>query len=312
MPVRRLWAFCAATLLAAASVAAQQTYYPADRDSLRQLIAVTQGKEKLEAYKYLAIAYFFESTDDLKMDTMLAIYAQMDAEAQKQGNFRICGLIRHNILAAFHNVKKYDEIIRRAPVYLDFLEKNGVWNHYYNVYRSLIKAYTRSYQFDRALAESQIIYDKARELQLEDGIAYTLYAMAEVYEAQSRNEEAEDFLRRAVEQMKGDPGFYAILADAYYDLCQILLTMERYDEALTEIQEYEKLIRLYEENAKQEVPTARSNLFGCYARLYNNIGDTDKAEYYTNKLDSTAQTRVYKIMAYSNRAKIFRARAQYE
>ena len=88
--------------------------------------------------------------------------------------------------------------------------------------------------------------------------------------------------------------------------------MERYDEALTELEEFEKVNQLYEERVKQAIPTTRANLFGCYARLYNSIGEVDKAEYYTDKLDSIAQTPVYKVMSYRNRAKIFRARKQYD
>jgi AraC-like DNA-binding protein len=301
----------ATCLLLLTPVAAQQGY-PTDRDSLRHLIAISRGKDKLDAYKYLAVAYFYESKDELKMDTLLAVYEQMDAEAQRQGEYKVCGLIRYNILAAFQNIKKYDEIIRRAPEYLDFLEKKQVWTHYFNVYQARIKAYTRSYQFDRALAGSQEMYDKAQTLNFDDGIANALYGMADVYEAQGRNEEAEHCLRQVIARMEGKSRFYSILAEACYDLCQILLSMERYDDALLELKEFEKVNQLYEESAGQQVPTTRANLYGCYARLYNNTGDTGKAEYYTDKLDSVIQTRVYKIMVYHNRAKIFQARKQYD
>jgi AraC-like DNA-binding protein len=294
------------------TAAGAQQYYPADRDSLRQLIAVSEGKEKLDAYKYLAVAYFFESKDELKMDTMLAVYEQMDAEAQRQGDYKVCGLIRHNILAAFHNAKNFDEIFRRTPAYLDFLEKKQVWTHYFNVYRALVKACIRSYRFDRALAESQAMYDKARGLNFEDGIAGALFCMSDVYEAQGRNEDAEHCLRQSILLMTGKTAFYSILPEAYYDLCQILLSMERYDETLLELREFEKANQLYEESARQEIPTTRANLYGCYARLYNSTGDIAQAEYYTNKLDSVAQTRVYRIMVCYNRAKIFRARKQYD
>ena len=304
------FAVCAGLLPALSAPA--QTNLPADKDSLRQFIDTAQGKAKLDAYMYLAVAYFFESKDELKMDTMLAVYAQMDAEARRQGNIRAGGILRYNILSAFRNVKKHDEVIRRGAEYLDFLEEKQAWSYYFNVYRLWICSFTDSYQYGRALAESQKMYDKARSLNREDGMANALYTMADIYGEQDRNEDRLHHLRQAAGLMKGKPDFYPILANLYYDLCQALLSMKRYDEALPELEEFEKVNQLYEESAKREVPTTRANLFGCYARLYNNTGDIDKAEYYTDKLDSIAQTAVYATMVCTNRAKIFLARKQYD
>ena len=282
------------------------------KDSLRRVIASTQGEEKLKAYMYLATAYFFESKDELKMDTMLTIYSEMDKEARKQDNIKMRGVIRCNILAAFKNQGNFDEVFRRAPEYLTLLEKGQSWFHYYNVYRYLVDSYLRVYQFDRALAEAKTMYDKAQSFNHKDGMALALYAMAQISGKQDRWEEAVSLERQTIELMKGDPINYPIMANVYFDMCQSLLSLERYDELEPELKAFENINRLYEENVKREIPTTRANLWECYARYYIAINKLDKAEQYYNKIDSALQTTAYKILVHHGRAKIYRLRKQFD
>lgn len=282
------------------------------KDSLRRAIAHTHGEEKLNAYRLLAVTYFFESKDSLKMDTMLTIYSQMDKEAQKQNNIEIRGVIRNNILAAYKNQGNFDEVFQRAPAYLALLEKEQNWFYYYNVYRFLVDSYLKVYQFDRAIAEAQKMYDKAHTFNHKDGMALALYAMAQIAGRQDRWEEAVTMERQAIELMKGDPKNYPILANVYFDLCQSMLSLKRYKELEPDLKAFENINRLYEENVKKEIPTTRANLWECYARYYIAVNELDKAELYYNKIDSALETTVYKILVYHGRAKIYRLRKQFD
>ena len=164
-------------LLSSAIVCGQSDDSQQKKDSLRRVIAVTQGEEKLNAYMHLAVAYYFESSDELKMDTMLSVYSEMDREARKQKNVGKRGIIRYNILHAFKNAGNFDEIFKRTPEYLNFLEKEEEWFLYYNAYTTLVDAYLLVYQFDKALAEAQKMYDKAQSFKHDDGMAQALYAI---------------------------------------------------------------------------------------------------------------------------------------
>ena len=84
-------------------------------DSLRNRIAITEGKEKLEAYGSLSSLYWGEVRDEHKRDTLLAIYREYDAEAERQHNHKRRAGIKANILTMFDNALLFDEVIRRAP-----------------------------------------------------------------------------------------------------------------------------------------------------------------------------------------------------
>jgi len=282
------------------------------KDSLRKVIATMQGEDKLNAYMHLAVAYFFESKDELKMDTMLTIYSEMDREAQKQGDIKKRSMIRCNILKAFINAGNSGEVLKRAPEYLDFIETQQSWFHYYNAYTSLVNTCLDVYQFDRALAEAQKMYDKAQSFKHDDGMAQALYAMGKIYRKQERGNDEVHVLRQAIELMKEKTDYYPIMANLYCDLCQTMIDLEYYDELEVELKAFENLNNLYEEEVKREVPTTRANLWGCYGEFYIAKNELDKAEYYYNKIDSALQTNVYKIMVSKGRTRIYRSRKQFD
>jgi len=282
------------------------------KDSLRHAVASTQGEDKLKAYMHLAAAYFFESNDKLKMDTMLTIYADMDKEAERQKNVKMRGLIRCNIIKSLMNGGNAEEVFQRAPEYLKFLQKEKAWLHYYALYADLIIVYVNTYQFDRALSEAQEMYRQAQADNQEDGMVQALYAMSNIYFRQDRGADGIDLSYQVIDLIKDKPTYYFISSKVYFNLCQSLLSLKQYDRLLPELQAFENVNNLYEAFAKQSIPTTRANLYGCYARYYLDINDLDKAEYYYNKMDSTQQTASYKIMLHRGRANIYRKRKQFD
>ena len=63
------------------------------KDSLRQVIEHSEGIDKLRSYNRLYYLYMSEIADDQKMDTLLMLLNRVEAEAIKQGNAEMQGMV---------------------------------------------------------------------------------------------------------------------------------------------------------------------------------------------------------------------------
>ena len=66
------------------------------KDSLRQVIEHSEGIDKLRSYNRLYYLYMSEIADDQKMDTLLMLLNRVEAEAIKQGNAEMQGMVYGN------------------------------------------------------------------------------------------------------------------------------------------------------------------------------------------------------------------------
>jgi AraC-like DNA-binding protein len=298
-------------LLMPACVMAQSTAQSL-KDSLRQVIATVEGAEKLTAYGRLTNIYFVESArDDLKMDTLLALYREYDAEALRQERFDLQGVVRTNIIGAHTNRSEYGEVVRLTPEFLAYLSKQEVWTHYYSVYRSYIHALINMNEYSKAIERAQQMYDEANQRDHDGGRGFALYALSTVYGNMSRNEEEAKYMREAVDFLKKDVGLVSFTAQAYFRLCNALINLGRYDEALIEAKEFEKINYLYEEESKSHQPTTWMNLWRIYMNLYVNTERYDMAEIYCNRLDSIGGGMSVQHTIANARARIYHSRRQY-
>ncbi len=234
-------------LLLLTYTAAAQNNTQHRKDSLRNRIAVAEGQDKLDTYRLLTSIYFGEAAgDSLKMDTLLVLYAQYDAEALRQQQFKTQGLIRTNILSALLNRGTYDEIFRLAPDYLSYLAEHEVWTHYYAVYRTVLHARLRQGEYDQALAGAQQMYDQAKGRGHDDGVGMALYMISSVYGQMSRPDEEEKYIRECIGVIQATDDLLWLTQQAYFRLCSVLAYEGRYDEALGQAKELEAVNVRYE------------------------------------------------------------------
>lgn len=290
---------------------AGQTNTQHQKDSMRMVISQTKDIEKLRAYNRLATLYFAESKDPLKMDTMIALYKELDAEAKRQGNKAHQGIARGNTLAAFINARNYSEIFKRAPRYLKELEEIGEWTYYFHIYKTLVEARLFNGEFDEAIRVATKMYEQARRLGKDEDMGQALLTMAGVYAAQRRQEESENHLRQGLKLIEKEDRLLSLAAKGWFDLCQTLLSENRYEDALEAASRFEAVNERYDAHAGVTVATSWGNLWGVYARLYVNTGEYDKAEAYCQKIDSIIDSPRYKIIVYHTRAKILNAQGHY-
>jgi len=279
------------------------------KDSLRNVIAQSEGKEKLNAYGRLTNLYYFEADDEQKRDSLFALYDEMDAEAERQGSNGWRGVIRVNKLHVLNSIQQFDAVIKLAPDYLKFIEKLEAWDIYYQLYGPLILAYRNKGNNDEALAVAQKMYEFAKEKKDDTGIGLALYALSRIYGNQRRFTEQENYLRECISIIYDNTPTLNVLANAYSGLGFCLIAQQRYDEAIKIADEYEQIIERYEKASSSYQRSARQNQYLVYLDAYRQSERFDKAEIYCNKLDSISNGT---INLYEEKAAIYLWKKQYD
>lgn len=281
------------------------------KDSLRQVIEHSEGIDKLKSYNRLCYLYMSEVADDQKMDTLLMLFNQVEAEAIKQGNVEIQGMVYGNAIIAHINRSEHDKVIEKAPAYLDFYIENGLWKFYYQIHMQLITAYNLKGEYEPAVEEAEKMYARAKERKDKAGMATALYATGLIYNSQDRWKEEEKCFRECIDLLWEVSGYDNILTQSYAFLCMVLRAQNRYDELLQLVPEYEKAIARFEKASGRTQPEARGNLYIALMNTYIDIHDYDKAEPYLAKIEALINNDISRFELLRARALILRSRGDY-
>ena len=281
------------------------------KDSLRQVIEHSEGIDKLKSYNRLCYLYMSEVADDQKMDTLLMLFTQVEAEAIKQGNVEIQGMVYGNAIIAYMNRSEHDKVIEKAPAYLDFYIENGLWKFYYQIHMQLITAYNLKGEYEPAVEEAEKMYARAKERKDKAGMATALYATGLIYNSQDRWKEEEKCFRECIDLLWEVSGYDNILTQSYAFLCMVLRAQNRYDELLQLVPEYEKAIARFEKASGRTQPEARGNLYIALMNTYIDIHDYDKAEPYLAKTEALINNDISRFELLRARALILQSRGDY-
>ena len=263
------------------------------KDSLRQAIEHAEGIDKLKSYNKLYYLYMSEVADDQKMDTLLMLFTQVEAEAIKQGNVEMQGMVYGNTIISHINRKEYDEIIQKAPGYLDFYIRHELWKFYYQINMQLITAYNLKGDYKQAAEAAELMFDRARKREDKAGMALALYATGITYNVQNRWKEEEECFRECAGLLWEVSGYDNILTQSYAFLCTALRAQAQYDKLLQLVPDYEKAIARFEKSSGRTQPEARGNLYVALMNTYIDTKDYDKAGEYLSK--SLIPQHYYKI-----------------
>ena len=299
------------SLLSLASPLSAQNSLQRQKDSLRQVIEHSEGIDKLRSYNRLYYLYMSEIADDQKMDTLLMLLNRVEAEAIKQGNAQMQGMVYGNAIIAHINRSEYDKVIEKAPAYLDFYIENGLWRFYYQIHMQLITAYNLKGEYEAAVEEAEKMYARAKERKDKAGMATALYATGIVYNSQDRWKEEEKCFRECIGLLWEVSGYDNILTQSYAFLCMVLRAQNRYDDLLQLVPEYEKAIARFEKAAGRAQPEARGNLYIALMNTYIDIREYDKAEPYLAKIEGLVNNDISRFELLRARALILRARGDY-
>lgn len=275
------------------------------------MIEHSEGIDKLKSYNRLCYLYMSEVADDQKMDTLLMLFNQVEAEAIKQGNVEIQGMVYGNAIIAYMNRSEHDKVIEKAPAYLDFYIENGLWKFYYQIHMQLITAYNLKGEYEPAVEEAEKMYARAKERKDKAGMATALYATGLIYNSQDRWKEEEKCFRECIDLLWEVSGYDNILTQSYAFLCMVLRAQNRYDELLQLVPEYEKAIARFEKASGRTQPEARGNLYIALMNTYIDIHDYDKAEPYLAKTEALINNDISRFELLRARALILQSRGDY-
>ena len=291
----------------------QQSSFEAQKDSLRNLISQTEGKDKLRAYTQLSYLYMAEVGDDRKMDTLLVVFDEIEKEARKQGDLSQQGMVRGNRIVAFENKGMYDEAIRIAPETLEFLADNELWRFYYIVFSVVTDSYSNKGDYNGAISGAKQVYELAKERSDKEGMAVAHYAMANVYNHQKRWADMETNLRECIALLYSSDLYLNILTQSYTFLTYALRMLDRYDEALQILPEFEQAVRRYDEYTATTQHEAWGNYYTACMKIYLDMGEYDEAETWLSKLEeSGANQQVSQYDILEAKAKILKSHKKYE
>lgn len=282
------------------------------KDSLRQVIEHSEGIDKLRSYNRLYYLYMSEIADDQKMDTLLMLLNRVEAEAIKQGNAEMQGMVYGNTIIAHINRSEHDKVIEKAPAYLDFYIENGLWKFYYQIHMQLITAYNLKGEYESAVEEGEKMYARAKERKDKAGMATALYATGIIYNSQDRWKEEEKCFRECIGLLWEVSGYDNILTQSYAFLCMVLRAQNRYDDLLQLVPEYEKAIARFEKASGRAQPEARGNLYIALMNTYIDIREYDKAEPYLAKIEALVNNDISRFELLRARALILQSRGDYD
>lgn len=283
------------------------------KDSLRCVIENGESIEKLKAYQQLTNRYFPESFGNpAKLDTLVALYKDMKAESEKNGELRYAGIALQNTLGAYENNKMYDKIKELIPEYLDFMSTNNLWDYYYGTSNLILKIYREQGEYDKALEEANKIYQEAKEKGHKLGVAAMLSTISGIYGSISRLEEEEKYMRESIEIYK-EINNWKQLPTCYFHLCQCLVKQQGYDDAKKLLSEYEYALNRSEEYLKSRNVIGWENFWVSSANVYLKAGDYEKADFFCKKLEESNPNAYRKNIAVMViRGTLFEERKEYE
>lgn len=282
----------ASALLTLAPDASASSSKQRTKDSLRLVVARTEGDERMQAREELASIYLSEVRREGALDTLLTIYDSLEADARRTGDAAREGIVRSNRLGAYYSKSLFDEVIDAAPATLEFLAGNDLWKLYYQSSMMRSDALRRKGALEQSLQEAERFYNHAKEREDRAGMGMAQLALSRTYAAQRRYEDSETCLRECIDLLQDQTTQLNYLATAYNNLATTLVGQQRYDEALETARATEAVNRRYEEASGTPQPSAWLNLWLTCTDICRQTERYDEAQRYVDRIDSITRGSV--------------------
>lgn len=279
-------------------------------DSLRRLLPTLEGTNKMPVYSEL-IRYCTGADDD----TYRAAVLECLAATKQMDNPRAEGFAM-NLRIIFFNSRGYrDSLAHYLPDYLQFWKKHEQWEFYFSGFHNLFQYHFYAGEVDQSLDVSKAMYQEAKQAGFNPGTANALNNMALVYCTQKLYDEAETTFRESIELSRNEESSEALFA-AYSGLARLLVTEERYEEAITFCQQWEEAMKAFERHQQKGAPNLLPkwlNLYLVLADIYTQLGQYDKAEAFCRQAAAlpNAASPSSKILIYRQQWVLYAHRGQY-
>ncbi|MDL2241667.1 AraC family transcriptional regulator [Bacteroidales bacterium OttesenSCG-928-L03] len=285
--------------------------YQQQQDSLKQVVLLQEGEEKLATYSQLITTFFLIEITDEDVNDFLSIADAFNKDAEKQKDYNSQGRLMVNTIVFLRNNQQYKAMEERTPGFLHFLSKHNLWNYYHGIQSNILSSYLDRGNLSEAIKQAQALYQESKAAERNLGIAISLLTIGEAYQEQRRFDEALKQFEEAIAIVSQEEKVTPISMEIYGVYCNLLIGNKDCEKALEKLKEYEDLLDRYEKQVGYEMHNARANILRFYANCYIVLEEGDKAEPFLDKADSLSMDRIGQINSAQFRACIYRDRGEY-
>lgn len=243
-------------------------------DSIRKEMKHLKGEKLLQAYRNLCRLAAGED----KMDYELRCIREYLAEALRQKDKEAEAQARVTQLYCYYNYEMTDSINHYLPEVLRTLEKNEIWDYYYNAWNVLIESYIYEGKLQTALLEAQKMYAVAKQTKDNYGLGVSTYDMGSIYQTMGRFKEAEKTLEESIMALSTGDDISQLLS-AYHILGETLDGLQKYEKLKLKCIEWKAVLDKYNKEAMQKGYTPSLNGRYLYCTLAATIAELETGHY---------------------------------
>lgn len=256
-------------------------------DSIRISMRALSGQELLQAHSNLCrLAAGQDNTQN-----ELACLRAYIKEANEQENVEAEGLARSMQTMCYYNNYMIDSLKIALPGNLEFMAKHSLWDHYYNVWNTLVEFYIYNDKLQMALAEADIMYADAKKNKSNYGIGVSAYCMGSIYQTMQRFEQAKKSFLESIQTLSKEEDI-SLLLSAYNALGETLDGLGEYEELRRIALEWKAVIDKYKIEALAKGNTPSLNGRYLYCTLAAAIAEIETNNY-DKAADLLAEAQVY-------------------
>jgi len=229
-------------------------------DSLRRIIAVQQGMEKVNSYRLLG-SHLFQGSSSEELIVFFQEFETVILEEQKkekksqliQDYVGLHAQLKLNHGYVFFNYGDFEKVELQAHNTIEFCRENDEWVIFYKAYDLLLDALLASNKFEAMQREAKKLFEEAKERNQPVGMTFAVSSLAKVYMKQRRLEEAEKHFRECIDlanKADFDDVCY-LLVQSYRDLAAVVIAQDKYGEAFQVLQDAEAAVQRLEKRETQ-------------------------------------------------------------
>lgn len=245
-------------------------------DSLIRILPTVEGQRKLEVYTELS--HLLHNHPDTAF--CLKLFDEFAREARRQKSDTCQSLAIGKCLAVFAYNRNEAGFMEKYPAFMKFARDHELWEDYFYGFALYAGHFLRQ---EQALEQAKEMYDFSRKINNHYGIGTTAKIIGNRYIQQRRPDEAEPFLREAIEEFKKAESLNEQI-ESYSNLCISLRSQRKFDEFFATMPEWEALHAEKEKQLGAPEMTSRFYIDIIYAETYSRLEQFDKARHYFDKI----------------------------
>ena len=262
---------------------AQEESFLQQEDSLLKTIELSYGEEKLEAYRQYSYLLLGNLSDSVSVQKVIELYIEIINEAKKQKDNKFQLYCYGNLISIYFNFSKYNKIEELAPEVLQRFIPEIDFDDYFKIYQLYVMSIMKNNN-SAVFPELQKMYNKAKEVNSNEGIITSLQIFYTYYRHQNRMEEAMKISKEAIELHKKTGFLNYYVFRMYFYFCEDNLEHGDINDFLKNFHDCETVLEELDRQSPS-IHTLDIELIALKGLYYTNIGDFKQAKICADSLE---------------------------